>query len=227
MLGKLADDVARKVGFLRRRRIDPGPGPVKVNVGAGLHVAEGWIHVDGNVHTLFAGAPAPVLRRLHRSSNTVQWLPEGEYVRRLREYRYVHHELEKGLPFPDDSVDFVYSSHVVEHFFHEDAERLAGEIRRVLRPGGVVRICVPDLEHAVDLYRRGEKEAALEYFFQPRSAGYYRQHRYLYDFELMRGLLEEAGLRDVRRRAFREGMVPDLDVLDNRPEETLYVEAVK
>lgn len=228
MLGRLVDDIARFAGGLRsRRRVRSGAGPLKVNLGAGLYVAEGWIHVDGNVHTMFAGWPVPVLRRLYRAASTVQWLPEDEYLRRLRNYQFVHHVMEKGIPFADASVDYVYSSHVVEHFFREDAERLMSEIHRVLKPGGRVRICVPDLEHAISLYRAGQKEAALGYFFEPAGAGYYRQHRYMYDFELMRGMLERAGFADVVRRAYREGAVPDLDILDNRPEETLYVEAMK
>ncbi len=226
MLGRLVDGVARRVVVPRRGVRLPEP-PVKVNLGSGLHVAEGWLHVDGNIHALFAGWPTLVLRRLYRSSNTVGWLPEAEYVRRLRAYRFVHHDLERPLPFADGTVDYVYSSHVIEHFHREDARRLLAEVRRILRPGGCVRICVPDLEHAVGLYRAGEREAALEYFFAPAGAGYFRQHRYMYDIELMRALLEGAGLRDVQRRGYREGQVPDLEQLDNRPEETLYVEAVK
>ena len=49
----------------------------------------------------------------------------------------------------------------------------------------------------------------------------------MYDIDLMRRLLEDVGLREVQRRAYREGLVPDLEQLDNRPEETLYVEALK
>ncbi len=226
MLGRLADELARRV-VVPRRPLRLGPAPVKVNLGSGLHVAQGWVHVDGNIHALFAGGPEAMLRRLYRSSNTVRWLAEDEYVRRLRTYRFVHHDLERPLPFADDSVDFVYSSHVVEHFHREGAERLLAEVQRILRPGGCVRICVPDLAHAVDLYRAGSREAALEYFFAPPGAGYFRQHRYMYDIDLMRALLEGVGLRDVKRRAYREGQLPDLEQLDNRPEETLYVEAVK
>lgn len=41
-----------------------------MNLGSGLHVAEGWIHLDGNVHSTFAGWPASVLRGLYRLSDT-------------------------------------------------------------------------------------------------------------------------------------------------------------
>jgi len=61
---------------------------------------------------------------------------------------------------------------------------------------------------------------------KPR-APYFRQHRYMYDFDLLRDLLIDAGFTSVIRRDYRVGVVPDLEILDNRPEETLYVEATR
>jgi SAM-dependent methyltransferase len=52
----------------------------------------------------------------------------------------------KGFPFPDNSFDAAYSSHVLEHFTLEQGEYLLKEALRVLRPGGLLRIVVPDLE---------------------------------------------------------------------------------
>jgi hypothetical protein len=49
----------------------------------------------------------------------------------------------------------------------------------------------------------------------------------MYDFELLAAELSAAGFGDVQRCAYRAGRTPDLDHLDNRPEETLYVEAAK
>ncbi len=57
------------------------------------------------------------------------------------------HNLAKGIPFPDNSVDVVYHSHVLEHLDREIAEKFMHEVRRVLRPHGIQRIVVPDFEH--------------------------------------------------------------------------------
>jgi len=57
------------------------------------------------------------------------------------------------LPFADASADVVYASHVLEHFNRDAALRFLKECRRVLRPGGVLRLSVPDLCWLVDRYR--------------------------------------------------------------------------
>lgn len=58
----------------------------------------------------------------------------------------------RGLPFPDNTFDVCYSSHVLEHLQHGDAERFLCEIHRILKPGGTVRLAVPDLENIVRAY---------------------------------------------------------------------------
>ena len=57
------------------------------------------------------------------------------------------HDLRKKLPFPDRSVDYVYTSHVLEHLAAADAPKLIEEVFRVLKPGGMVRLVVPDLAY--------------------------------------------------------------------------------
>lgn len=54
--------------------------------------------------------------------------------------------LGKGIPFPDGSFDVVYHSHVLEHFKKTAAAEFLNECFRVLRPNGVIRVVVPDLE---------------------------------------------------------------------------------
>src|ERR1700674_864814 len=61
-------------------------------------------------------------------------------------------DLQKDLPFPDDSFEVVYHSHVLEHFSKADGLRLLERCRRVLRPDGTIRVAVPDLERIARLY---------------------------------------------------------------------------
>jgi len=60
----------------------------------------------------------------------------------------------KGFPYPDNSFDVVYSSHVVEHFTLDQASFILQEAWRILKPGGIVRIVVPDLAETCKEYLR-------------------------------------------------------------------------
>jgi len=211
----------------KSRRVHLNGGVVKVNAGSSLSVTDGWVNVDGSPHVLFAGWPQPVLKLLYRVSDARNWCGEpSHYLRQLKSHSFVHHNLQYGLPFPSESVDYVYSSHVLEHFYLDVAEHVLRDVHRVLKIGGRCRVCVPDLQHAYGLYAQGQKEKALSYFFEQRR-GEFNRHQYMYDFDLLAALLGKVGFRSIERCAYRQGLVPDLDRLDNRPEETLYVECVK
>jgi len=82
----------------------------------------------------------------------------------------IAHDLTKGIPFPNDRFDALYHSHLLEHFTREDGKFFLRECFRVLRPGGVLRVVVPDLEQIVRSYlvaleeaRKGSKEWSDNY----------------------------------------------------------------
>jgi SAM-dependent methyltransferase len=66
--------------------------------------------------------------------------------------RVLAHDLRTRLPFGSDEFSFVYQSHVLEHLSPSDAEGLLRECLRVLAPGGLLRVVVPDLEQKARLY---------------------------------------------------------------------------
>ncbi|HKY70317.1 MAG TPA: methyltransferase domain-containing protein [Nitrospira sp.] len=79
-------------------------------------------------------------------------------------------DVSHGLPFANEQVDACYASHVLEHLTREQAHALLIECLRVLRPGGIVRLAVPDLEGIVreylDVVTRADKgeEAAIDQY---------------------------------------------------------------
>lgn len=82
----------------------------------------------------------------------------------------LQHDLTRGIPFADAAFDAVYTSHFVEHLSRPEAFAVLNECRRVLRPGGVIRVVVPDLEGLVRAYlgtlekaRQGSRLAAANY----------------------------------------------------------------
>jgi SAM-dependent methyltransferase len=222
----LLDTIGRLASWAHRgRRIRLADPVVKVNLGSALAVAPGWVNVDASLNALIAGAPTPVLQAAYRWSGSRVMYSREEYCRILRSHRFLHVNFEHGLPLEDRTVDFIFCSHLLEHLYVDDASRLVREMYRSLKPGGWVRISVPDLAHAVLLYQRGERTRALGYFFSDSRIGALNRHQYMYDFALLRDALQQEGFVDVERRAFRQGHLPDLELLDNREDESLFVEA--
>jgi len=125
-------------------------------------------------------------------------------------------------------VDFIYSSHFFEHLFKDDAAALLKSCALALRPGGAIRISIPDLAYAVTLYSLGRKIEMLDdYFFVEGKGSYLARHKYMYDFELIKDALEEAGFSNVTRCEYQQGKTPDILKLDVYPAVSLFVEAVR
>lgn len=150
-------------------------------------------------------------------------------------------DVTKGLPLSDRQCDGIFTEHMLEHIEFNEAKRVLAECRRVLKPGGVLRVIVPDGEIYLNAYaklRQGEP-ADMPYrdhhlAENPRATAIYsvnrlfcyHGHRFIWDAEAMSEALREAGFADVKRRAFMEGDDPVL-LLDSehRAAESLYMEA--
>jgi predicted SAM-dependent methyltransferase len=141
-------------------------------------------------------------------------------------------DLGRGIPFPDALVDAVFSEHLFEHLTLGAGLQLARESLRVLRPGGVVRVVVPDAGLLLRSYAGTDDETwALSRSTRMQavmSLFYENGHRTMYDAELLTTVLSAAGAVDVRVSAFREGRLGD-DVPDgeHRRDGSLYVEGSK
>jgi predicted SAM-dependent methyltransferase len=117
---------------------------MNLHLGCGPFFIEGWINVDYSLGAKLASIPlvGPIVKSLKLFH--IDWNP-----------RIILHNLAEPLPWPDASVDCIYTSHTLEHLRREDGERLMAECYRVLKPGGVLRIVVPDLKASVDDYLEG------------------------------------------------------------------------
>jgi predicted SAM-dependent methyltransferase len=101
-------------------------------------------------------------RTYHRDWTNLDTLPVSPEV--------IPHDLRQAFPFDDAAFDAVYGSHVLEHLEPAAARRLLQECFRILRPGGIIRIVVPDLESIARLYVSslegavdGDRESELRY----------------------------------------------------------------
>lgn len=150
----------------------------------------------------------------------------------------VQADLSRPLPFPDGAMDFIHSEDLLEHLEPDAGRTLLVECFRVLRPGGVMRLLTPDLEHLVTdvyLYPRARHLAWSDaYLGAPtpcealnahcRMGG---EHRFIYDFGHLARALESIGFR-VRRTAWNRSRHPCLRYLDLRDFGlNLFLEATK
>ena len=93
-----------------------------------------------------------ILLRINSSGLLSKMAPlilNGERLKKFNDLpeNILVHDLSTGIPFDDDTVDVVYHSHVLEHLDRDVARKFLLEVKRVLRPGGIHRIVVPDFEY--------------------------------------------------------------------------------
>ncbi len=189
----------------------------------------------GRIRRFMATRAAPVLLNLGagpRGIDDAHWVnvdgAPDDGVRFLVDFQ-------RPLPFDDAAFDGVFCEHVLEHFGQPDGERLAREILRILKPGGVFRVIVPDAELVLKRYfeapdalvaARGDGEGtAME-----MVNSYFRQrydHQFMYDWPTLARTLRRAGFASVARSGFRDPAgCPALRIDDEKyAAESLYVEA--
>lgn len=142
-----------------------------------------------------------------------------------------------GLPFADGSVRHVFLSHLLEHLFYPtDVYPFLAELLRVLAPGGVVRIVVPDIEQCIDAYQHRDPQffqgrrahwaggdgdpTRLEDFLAYAGAGpdpayLFQAHKFGYDFETLARALQRTGFVDVERSDYMRSPHGALQVDDH------------
>jgi predicted SAM-dependent methyltransferase len=121
------------------------------------------------------------------------------------EYPHVDHVATiDNLGFlPDESVDLIYNCHVLEHFRRKDVGRVLREWARVLKPGGTLRVSVPDFAQLCEVYRRtGDLNLVIGPIFG-RQDYLYNIHYNVFDERSLAALLRDCGYRDVRRYDWR------------------------
>ena len=70
----------------------------------------------------------------------------------------IYWDLRNGIPFPDKSVDKIYSSHFLEHLTFSEGQSFLNECLRVLKPLGIFSICVPDARLFINAYLHNSSE---------------------------------------------------------------------
>ena len=191
---------------------------VKVNLGCGNHTPEGWVNVDYAFGARLAKVPC------FRAINKKIGLFQMDWDDRIK-----IHDLRRTFPFDDASVNVVYTSHTLEHFSKQDGERFLRECHRVLKPGGIIRVVVPDLEAIVSDYTSGTTSAdmfldELYVVCDTSGMGFFKRllanqiafpHKCMYDTRAMLSRLRDIGFQAESRAAF-ESDIPDIRQIESK-----------
>jgi predicted SAM-dependent methyltransferase len=196
----------------------------KLHIGCFNHVVEGWHNTDITPHLWIARIPfAPQLCRAAGLISEDRYQDHRKGVFRSVHYLNVH----KRFPFPDGTFEAAYCSHVLEHIHPKSVGPFFAEVLRVLRPGAIFRVAVPSLALAIAMYTPEAPEQCLEMIFENAHRNTKDIHKWMYTEQSLARALRTAGFVEVVPQLFRSGRLPDLMNIDNRPENSIYVEGRK
>lgn len=146
-------------------------------------------------------------------------------------------DLRQPLPLADESCRLIFTEHVFEHIDQSFRLGVLREFRRVLAPGGTLRINVPDCELHVNAYVNGDLEWFATVFGQNLSSTQGMNsmfmdhfHRFIDDWDSLSSALKEAGFAMITRSSCNESAIPELRIDTDEPSRSicsLYVEAQK
>lgn len=203
-------------------------GLVKVNLGCGLQCLSDWINIDGSLTALFGSTKLPIVNKLlYKFAGASNYYTFDFYNKVIIDNSLKFYDLKNGVPLESNSTDVIYCSHFLEHLTKVDGRHFLQECYRSLKTGGLLRIAVPDLDIAMQIYQAGEVEKMQDLFFFTSSEWDFAAHKYNYNFTFLKEILEKIGFNNVSKKNYREGDCPDIGYLDVYPEHSLYVECRK
>lgn len=184
---------------------------VMLNVGCGTDYKRSWINIDNNSDN-----------NIDANKLDLNW------------------DLRNPLPFPENSVDFIYNEHFIEHLTVEEGQAAVRDFMRVLKPGGVLRMATPDLEITIDKYLNIplDKDPTIRNFhldfIKTRAERInisfrWWGHKWLYDWEELERRMLEIGLdkKQLKRCKLNKSKYAELQNLETREESKLIIEVTK
>ena len=212
-------------------------GRLRLNIGCGLRTHPNWINLDGSWNARLAKHPT-----LRKTLASIGLMAQDKAQIPWSRDIFVHN-IRKPLPFPEGSADAVYASHVLEHLYREEGQQLIRDCFRVLAPGGVIRIVVPDVNAIVREYQ-GERpfgelaerernlppadllnERLLMRWPSPQKRHFlyriyesledFHTHKWMYDAQSLASLLTSAGFADVAAKTYGDSLISNIKDIED------------
>jgi len=202
-----------------------------VQYGCGYSVSDSWRNFDASLTLRFERLPLIGNLYTKNESRFPEIVEYGDIV--------------KGLPVVHDSCDGVYCSHVLEHLSLDDFRTALHNTFSILRPGGIFRLVLPDLEFCAKKYLENTSDDAALVFMSETSFGLENkarsikdfiyswfgnsQHLWMWDYKSIKQELVKAGFCDVRRAYYDDSSDPKFEEVEckDRWDDCLGVECSK
>ena len=187
---------------------------IKLHLGCGRNILGGWINTDFDMAKFPSG-----VKHLDVTDKFV-----------IREGR------KDDIIIDDNSVDYIFSEHMIEHLTYQEGKFMLEECFRVLKVGGKIRISTPDLKFLIDIYTDDKTDFQKEYidysvnheaYDVPIGTdtfiinNYVRSwgHIFIYDEKTLKSLFESIGFFDVKSYLITESEDENLKNLEHITDE--------
>lgn len=211
----------------------------KINIGCGKTPTDSWLNFDNSPAIMMANSP--FIYYMFKKFNFLN----KEQIKNIewnKKNKILFADAKKKIPLPNDSVECIYTSHMIEHLSQEESVSFLKEALRVLEPGGILRVVVPDLKRAVNSYIQTQDADAfmksillapppLNTIKQKISLFFtgYRHHQWMYDEKSLSKLIKGAGFSQVFVHDAGETNILNHENLNlyERSKDSIYVEGLK
>jgi SAM-dependent methyltransferase len=211
---------------------------LKLNIGCGPGGKfDGYINIDNSPSIILGKLSA--IKKVLRALNIID---ESRFVADWS--GIIRCDVSKGIHYGDDTVDKIYSSHLLEHIPRDRGVSFIKECHRVLKRGGVMRLVVPDLFFHAERYveatraligreKLPEDRTLHDVFLNTIYGAYLKkrrygaEHYYMYDLPTLVSILKNSGFENIKKCKFKEGADKELASFDSRPDESLHLECIK
>lgn len=168
-------------------------------------------------------------------------------------YNVLSLDAKKKFPFANNTFDYIFFEHLLEHLEYHEGVKLIQECFRILKPKGKIRISTPDLKFLIKLYNQKKTKFQKEYIYWATNKflpvikiyrdvfvinNFFRSwnHKFIYDFELIKYTLRRSGFINIKKCKVVKSNNPNLQDLESHGRvignkfnelESLVVEATK
>ena len=212
---------------------------IRINIGCSDSPTEGWENFDYSLGLKFSKFYF-FTKILYKLKLITPWQFKIATFYKSNNVKYAN--AAKKIPFKNNCVNVIYSSHMIEHLTRTGAKKFLNESYRVLKEEGIIRLAVPDLRRKAEEYLEdgdADRFVCETHMWFPENNSFSQKlyliltgpkhHLWMYDFNSMSKLLKECGFKNIVRLEPRETTIPQPGRLnlEERAWDSFYVEAKK